>query len=930
MKAMEPDQLLKHLASLGVPAANQLQEHAIERHELGQLAGGFRSAIAAAGGRNARTVEGRRTFQTLLTAAAFDGDGGERLTLKRRSEFLGTHPDLLTAARGRMESLQPDMPSAEAIQKGVYWHRPRERRRDATPLEMLLLMRSYWHNDAVTRPSGNSAKRDMWRESKKKDAPFHPRRQLTEERGGEGVFQKFLLSNELQNFLLTWKEEKGEVFQAPGRTLFLSTRCKCLTLPKKEQCCCKIHTQQQWYIDALRNIAVLGRDQCNCRVCSTEGGKGWGAQWTHLGTFSDALLCPKTDLRRGDPHDKHGFMGRAPACVSSACSTCGFGRDGGIPTCKAVEQSDQLVRWKCFEDSETEGKDGEKKILHNQQVEKEGKLRDFWPIFVRHSKDYMVHHSVAKWQRNCHEICLNTFEDGDMLVETDFIQGYNHQHRQSLTCDRTERTTMMVAIVHFSPQVRDGGGRTHMTETWILASGDPNHDFDYHRHGMALIGAHYLSGDGREATAAAREEKRTPRMHLFTDGCAKQYKGKREFRWVANSEAELGFLVTHHFPGSSHFKGCHDGFGGIPKNAMRNAETHGQYINGAAGVVKFLDEYFKHIAGRTVEEYFARWTPYRVRCVHVKHIGRTAIYRPKIALKGIGGTQSTYLFDGVESTTCNAASGTESKALDLLLAQGVDLAPEMKSAEVAEMGLTVRWVKPYKPFSEQEEEEEQTEEGGEGQEEEKEEAGVAVGRAPRKKRKPAHLRDFDVDGGEDGVVPGRLQRKRKKPLRLRTSDDEESSESEGDEQGSESDFSDPGEGNEEDRAGSESGSESGAGSESGSGSDSEAGSESDQPEQGKGESTEKKQATEMLCARKVVRRHNLRTCKASCFCSACRLHRYDLCYTHELHPNHVPKYAAGVIEETVVMVTGVPPPGKNMGVECRAALAEKAQKKKKC
>ena len=47
---------------------------------------------------------------------------------------------------------------------------------------------------------------------------------------------------------------------------------------------------------------------------------------------------------------------------------------------------------------------------------------------------------------------------------------------------------------------------------------------------------------------------RTPRMHMFTDGCAKQYKGRRNFRFSSNSVRELGFVVEHHFVATSHFK----------------------------------------------------------------------------------------------------------------------------------------------------------------------------------------------------------------------------------------------------------------------------------------------------------------------------------------------------------------------------------------
>ena len=65
----------------------------------------------------------------------------------------------------------------------------------------------------------------------------------------------------------------------------------------------------------------------------------------------------------------------------------------------------------------------------------------------------------------------------------------------------------------------------------------------------------------------------------------------------------------------------------------------------------------------------------------------------------------------------------------------------------------------------------------------------------------------------------------------------------------------------------------------------------------------------MVCERKVVLKHNLQTCLAACFCSACRLQHYDSCYTNALYPGLVPKYEAAVVKETVVMDTGVAPEG---------------------
>ena len=78
------------------------------------------------------------------------------------------------------------------------------------------------------------------------------------------------------------------------------------------------------------------------------------------------------------------------------------------------------------------------------------------------------------------------------------------------------------------------------------------------------------------------------RIHKFTDGCGKEYKERRDFRFLADSVRQIGFFIDHHFAATSHFKGCHDGIGGMAKNAMRRRERFGTRIMGADGVVSFF------------------------------------------------------------------------------------------------------------------------------------------------------------------------------------------------------------------------------------------------------------------------------------------------------------------------------------------------------
>lgn len=85
-------------------------------------------------------------------------------------------------------------------------------------------MKRFRHTDEVSRATDNSAKRDMYKESKRRDAPAHPGRQLTVSGGGETVFSRFFGWRDYVNFKAIWKSERGEDIEDPGRTLFLSTR----------------------------------------------------------------------------------------------------------------------------------------------------------------------------------------------------------------------------------------------------------------------------------------------------------------------------------------------------------------------------------------------------------------------------------------------------------------------------------------------------------------------------------------------------------------------------------------------------------------------------------------------------------------------------------------------------------------------------------
>ncbi|CAM9655297.1 unnamed protein product [Ectocarpus sp. 4 AP-2014] len=79
-------------------------------------------------------------------------------------------------------------------------------------------------------------------------------------------------------------------------------------------------------------------------------------------------------------------------------------------------------------------------------------------------------------------------------------------------------------------------------------------------------------------------------------------------------------------------------------NALRRRERFGYRTVGADGVATFLQGHFREraVGEEGMRKYFATWSPYRMRKVHVDLIGKTEIYRPNSTLTGIEGTHKMY------------------------------------------------------------------------------------------------------------------------------------------------------------------------------------------------------------------------------------------------------------------------------------------------
>ncbi|CAN0402065.1 unnamed protein product [Pylaiella littoralis] len=289
-----------------------------------------------------------------------------------------------------MKNANFSVPPQQALKEGRYLWADRKTRSDVTDSRVMDLARRYWHSDDVSRASGDSGQKAMWRPSKKAGEVFHPRRQLMVP--GDKVHSMFLVWRPY----LALKAElllEDDSLTDPGRSTFLSTRCGCLVEPRASRCACEIHTQQSLYLEALGMLMGSMHDNCDCTCRWCEGGEGckrWLGMCRSLHNFSDEFMCEKVDMLGEDKEDEFEHWGRRPACVAGKCSNCGFGNPNGIPTdCLALGRAaHRMVGWIRFQDQEME--DG--KTHKKQQLPQVGPLRDLWDEFMEHSEKYIEQH----------------------------------------------------------------------------------------------------------------------------------------------------------------------------------------------------------------------------------------------------------------------------------------------------------------------------------------------------------------------------------------------------------------------------------------------------------------------------------------------------------------------------------------------------------
>ncbi|CAN0357792.1 unnamed protein product [Ectocarpus sp. 6 AP-2014] len=356
---------------------------------------------------------------------------------------------------------------------------------------------------------------------------------------------------------------------------------------------------------------------CECELCKDGGCAEYlpygSSKAVHsMADFSDMLMCPKEQLycsEDGTLVDAHKAV-----CVSGHCLLCKQKQERFFDCPKNKGNADRQlnpaagpaqvgapppgeVRWKNFttvddngqatsaplqrrrapnstaggeDDEDFDPLGGSKRRTRRAVAEKTGTVDEFMAELKDHRASFGKHRRSYKTQRAAFTEKKLTIEEGEVLCIVDFqerLQVGEQDEVQSQHWDR-EATTIFPCPIFFKVD-----GRVWAYSFQIL-SDDMAQDNAWVQFVMSK-----LLNEDIPALLRKIGAKPMTRCTIWTDNCAKQFKCRFHFGWVADAQimgldkdgepTGIRVHMEHHYFGACHGKNVSDAEGGMTKEYVR-------------------------------------------------------------------------------------------------------------------------------------------------------------------------------------------------------------------------------------------------------------------------------------------------------------------------------------------------------------------------
>ncbi|CAM9563467.1 unnamed protein product [Ectocarpus sp. 4 AP-2014] len=346
---------------------------------------------------------------------------------------------------------------------------------------------------------------------------------------------------------------------------------------------------------------------CECGLCKDGGCTKYipysSSKTVHsMADFSDMLLCPKERLYVSA--DGTWVEAHRSACVSGNCLLCKRRQDIFFECPKNKGDAQRQVhsarpcgevRWKNFttvdergqaisataqrrannqgggdEDDDFDPLGGARPRARKAIAELAGTVDDFMADLKNNFTRFSKHRRQYKTQRSAFKEKKLTLEEGEVLCIVDFqerLQVQEQDEVQSQHWDR-EATTIFPCPIFF----KCGG------EVWAYSFQVLSDDMAQDNAWVQSVMSKLLNED---IPALLRKVGAAPmtRVTIWTDNCAKQFKCRFHFGWIADAfifcrdrhgnVTGVRVRVEHHYFGACHGKNLSDAEGGMTKVFVR-------------------------------------------------------------------------------------------------------------------------------------------------------------------------------------------------------------------------------------------------------------------------------------------------------------------------------------------------------------------------
>lgn len=244
-------------------------------------------------------------------------------------------------------------------------------------------------------------------------------------------------------------------------------------------------------------------------------------------------------------------------CLERTCNSCGPEPLIASIREKVGTNSDSVKVWKQWEKTERAGKE---LVIH----------QDCLSVVIDHlDKELFLlakHQRTAKWQREQYQYICDNIPPGHCVLTVDFAENYLCKYQNEVQSAHWSYRQVSVhpCIMHF--QCPEAQCHNIVKEYLVFLSDDLKHDACFTKFVFQKCLDHI-------------KEKQLSCVHIFSDGCASQYKSAHTFMNLTELQADNRDLnISRHYFGSNHGKSLCDSCGGTVKNAATRAVLSGDFI----------------------------------------------------------------------------------------------------------------------------------------------------------------------------------------------------------------------------------------------------------------------------------------------------------------------------------------------------------------